>query len=216
MATLGGLTQMSATLLTIVPPADLKTLVLPILNDNLGFAVAAVREQLGKSLQVSVKAAGQHLTKEKGKNKYSVALLGDQGFGDTDLTFNVLYSATDDVTLSPGSLFTIKTFTAAVGVNTLVAHDLLVRGRATELSLNANFDAPVDAGALPIKRKTLWRLGAAISLPWAGAASIPVSFTYTNDPNALKKERYVTGHIGISYDFGALKSLFKPQTSAVP
>ena len=214
MATLGGLTQMSATMLGLVPPGD-AVLVKTILNDDLGLAIAAVRERLGKSLQVSVKAAGQHLTKEKGKNKYSVALLGDQGFGDTDLTFNLLYSATDDVTLVPDSLFTVKTFTAAVGINTLVAHDLLVRGRATELSLNANFDAPVDAASLPITRKTLWRIGAAITLPWAGAASIPVSVTYTNDPNALKNERYVTGHVGISYDFGALKSLFKPMTSPV-
>jgi hypothetical protein len=215
LATMGGLTQMSGTLPGLVPLDDLKEFVVPILNERLGFAVAAVRDRLGRSLQVSVKAAGQHLTTEKGKNKYSVALLGDQGFGDTDLTFNLLYSATEDVTLSPGSLFTIKTFTAGVGINTLVAHDLLVQGRATELSLNANFDAPVDAAALPIARKTLWRLGAAITLPWAGAASIPVSFTYTNDPNSLKDQRYVSGHIGISYDFGALKSLFKPQISPI-
>jgi hypothetical protein len=37
-----------------------------------------------------------------------------------------------------------------------------------------------------------------------------VSLTWTNDPNNLVNERFVTGHIGLSYDFGGLKSLLSP------
>ena len=49
-------------------------------------------------------------------------------------------------------------------------------------------------------------------LPWADAAKIPVSIMWTSDPARLTNEKYVTGHIGVSYDFGALKKLFKPAT----
>jgi hypothetical protein len=37
-----------------------------------------------------------------------------------------------------------------------------------------------------------------------------VSVIYSNDPNAVSKERYVSGLIGLSYDFSALKQLFAP------
>jgi hypothetical protein len=40
------------------------------------------------------------------------------------------------------------------------------------------------------------------------SGKIPLSIIWTNDPNNLAKERFVTGQIGISYDLGALKSLF--------
>ena len=38
---------------------------------------------------------------------------------------------------------------------------------------------------------------------------MPVVVTFTNDPNSLSKQRYVRGQVGIDYDFGALKKLFK-------
>jgi hypothetical protein len=121
-----------------------------------------------------------------------------------------LYSVVDDVSLGADKVLDVKTWSGAVAVNTLVAKNALVKGRATELSLNAKFDVPTDKAALPIERKTVWNVVGAIALPWGDAAKIPVSIMFTNDPNNLKKEKFVTGHIGISYDFGALKSLFKP------
>jgi len=209
---LGGLGEIAASLGAFVPISELGILT-PVLNDTLGAAVQNVKLRLSKSLQVSVKAAGQHLTTEAGKNKYSFAVLGDQGFGDTDLTFNVLYSSTSDVSAAPASaLFTVKTWSGAIAVNTLVAEDVLVTGRAIELSLNAKLEVPFDKSALPVEREKVWNVVGAVALPWGDAAKIPVSITFTSDPNNLKKEKYVSGHIGVSYDFGALKSLFKPQT----
>jgi hypothetical protein len=211
---LGGLGEIATIILSgsFVPVTEL-TILQPALNDSFGVAVLRAKTLVSKSLQVSVKAAGQHLTTQKGKNKYSFAVLGDQGFGDTDLTFNVLYSSVDDVSAAPASeLFTVKTWSGAVAINTLVAKDALVQGRATELSLNARVDVPVDKSALPIERENIWNVVGAVTLPWGDAAKIPVSITFTNDPNNLKKQKYVSGYIGVSYDFGALKSLFKPQT----
>lgn len=211
---LGGLGEIATLVLStpFVPLSELPPLQ-QALNNSFGAAVLRVKTLVSNSLQVSVKAAGQHLTTEKGKNKYSFAILGDQGFGDTDLTFNILYSAAEDVSVAPASaLFTVKTWSGALAVNTLVAKDALVKGRATELSLNAKFEVPVDKEAMPIERKNVWNVVGAVTLPWGDAAKIPVSVTFTSDPANLKKEKYVTGHIGVSYDFGALKSLFKPQT----
>jgi hypothetical protein len=212
LGNLGGLGEINASLGAFVPLSELPILQ-PVLNDAFGAAVQSVKTQVSKSLQVSVKAAGQHLTTETGKNKYTFAVLGDQGFGDTDFTFNILYSSVDDVSAAPASaLFSVKTWSGAVAVNTLVAKDALVTGRATELSLNAKFDVPLDKSSLPVERKTVWNVVGAVSLPWGDAAKIPISVTLTSDPNNLKKEKYVTGHVGVSYDFGALKSLFKPLT----
>jgi len=211
---LGGLGEIATLALStpFVPFSELTPLQ-RALDDTLGAAVLKVKTLVSNSLQVSVKAAGQHLTTETGKNKYSFAVLGDQGFGDTDLTFNVLYSAADDVSVAPASaLFTVKTWSGALALNTLVAKDALVKGRATELSLNAKIEVPVDKDATPLARKNVWNVVGAVTLPWGDAAKIPVSITFTSDPANLKKEKYVTGHVGVSYDFGALKSLFKPQT----
>lgn len=212
---LGGLGEILANIgesVFITVPNDFKPVVQPVLSDVLGVEARRVKDEVSHSLQVSVKAAGQHLTAETGNNKYTVALLGDQGFGDTDLTFNLLYSAVNDVSLAPNSLFTVKTFTGTGGLNTLVAKNAIVKDRATELSFNANIDVPIDKESLPVERKTIWRAVAAVTLPWGDSAKIPISVTYTNDPNKLTKEKYVSGHVGISYDFGALKSLFKPAT----
>ena len=214
---LGGLNEIAASLIEMLPAGE-DRLVQQVIADQNSFLrqeSARIREELVNSLQISIKVAGQHLTKEKGKNKYTIALLGDQGFGDTDLTFNLLYSvvddvSVDDVTMGADGVFAVKTWSGAVGLNTLVAKNALVQGRATELSLNGKFDIPTDTAAAPIERKTVWNVVGSISLPWGDAAKIPVAVTFTNDPNNLKKEKFVTGYIGVSYDFGALKSLFKP------
>lgn len=208
---LGGLNEAGAALLEMLPEGD-DRLVQQLITEQNSLLLrqsARVREALANSLQISVKAAGQHLTKEAGKNKYTFAVLGDQGFGDTDVTFNVLYSVVDDVSLGADSLFVVKTWSGAIGINTLVAKNALVQGRATELSLNGKFDAPIDKASVPIERKAVWSVVGSIVLPWGDAAKIPVAVTFTNDPNNLKKEKFVTGYVGVSYDFGALKSLFK-------
>jgi hypothetical protein len=206
---LGGLADIVNLLLAVVPaPED--ALIKGLVNELLAQESRRVRDEVSKSLQLSVKVAGQHLTQEQGKNKYTFAVLGDKGFGDTDLTFNVLYSVADDVSLGAGQSFSVKTWSGAVAVNSLVARDALVQGRATELSINGKFDAPVDQRALPIERKTVWNVVGAVALPWGAAARIPISLTYTNDKNNLAKANYVKGYAGISYDFGALKSLFTP------
>jgi hypothetical protein len=211
---MGGLGEISANLLNSILPGD-RRLVASLLSDNVGQALKIVKERLSKSAQVSIKAGGQHLTKETGKNKYTLALLADKGFGNTDLTANAVYSIVDDVAVSPGSVVTLKTWSGAVAINHVVAEDFLVQGRATELSFNAKFDIPFDdSGVLPTDRKKVWRLVGSVALPWGDAATIPVSITLASDPNSLTKQKYVTGHIGITYDFGALKSLFKPKAVA--
>lgn len=210
LGVLGGQVQMSALLLGLVPQQDLPV-VQAILSDGLGLAVAAAKHRISHSLQVTVKGAGQHLRDEDGKNKYSVGVLADKGFGNTDLTANLLYSTLDDGTVVPGTSVQLDTLTLSAGINHLTARDALVKGRSIELSANLNFDfALEDEAALPTPREHVWRLVGAVAIPWGSSAKIPVSVTYTNDKNRLANEKFVTGFIGISYDFGALKSLFAP------
>lgn len=210
LGVMGGVVQMSAVLLGLVPQQDL-LVVRKILEDNLGIAVAAAKHRISHSLQVTVKGAGQHLRDEDGKDKYSVGLLADKGFGNTDLTANLLYSTLDDATVVPGASVQLDTLTVSAGINHLTARDALVKGRSIELSANLNFDfALEDEAALPTPREHVWRVVGAIAIPWGSSAKIPVSVTYTNDKNRLANEKFVTGFVGISYDFGALKSLFAP------
>jgi hypothetical protein len=76
------------------------------------------------------------------------------------------------------------------------------------VSLNGDGRFPVnDVASLP-DRRSVWRVGASAAIPVGKSGRIPVSVTWTNDPNNLVNERFVTGHIGLSYDFGGLKSLF--------
>jgi hypothetical protein len=207
---MGGLTEIAANLIAAAPSDD-RDVVKDVLNDTVGVSLRSVKTHLEDSAQVTVKTGGQHLTNEKGKNRYTFALLADKGFGATDLTANASYAIVDDVTIVPGSVSTLKTWSGAAGVKHLVAKDLLVAERAIELSLDARFEIPVGAADLPVERKNVWHVVGAVSLPWGDAVSIPVSITYSSDPNSLTKEKFVTGYIGISYDFGALKSLFKPK-----
>lgn len=210
LGAMGGLNEVSANLISRVPSSDRGTVAM-LLSDRLGQALALVRERLSNSGQVSVKGAGQHLTTETGRNKYSVAVLGDKGFGDTDLTFNALYSVVDDVSVGANSFVALKTWSAAVAVNHLAVKNVLVQGRAIEFSLNAHIEIPVDDDPQIVERKEVWRVVGSVGIPWGDSVTIPVSVTLTSDPNSLTKEKYVSGHIGVSYDFGALKSLFKPQ-----
>lgn len=206
---MGGIVNVSADLLGIVLPGD-RALVGQLLSDTVKVSLAAVKQRLERSAQVTFKTGGQHLTQERGKNKYTFALLADKGWADTDLTANLSYSIVDDVAIAPGSVFTLKTWSGAVAVHRLVAKNLIVDQRAIELSLDGRFEVPLETAGLPVDRKRVWRVAGSVSLPWGDAATIPVSITYASDPNSVTKEKFFTGHVGISYDFGALKKLFAP------
>jgi hypothetical protein len=213
LGSLGGFNQVAADLLGLVPIGD-AGVVKTILNDRLGLAVANVKKQLNRSAQITIKGAGQHLTDVSGSNKYSLAVLADKGFSDSsDITFNTLVSVVDDVALVPGTLVSLKTWTLALALNHVTAKNALVQGRAIELSANVNVEVPFDDDpALLEPRENKWHIVGSVILPWADAAKIPVSITWTSDPARLTKEKYVTGHIGITYDFGALKRLFSAVT----
>jgi hypothetical protein len=209
LGTLGGLTELSAGLITLAPFGDLP-MVQGLLNDRLGTALARVKTLVGNSLQVSVKAAGRHLTNTTGKSRYSAGILADKGLGNTDLTANILYTVSD----GPAAPLALASFGAGVvtiagGVNTLVARDALVRGRALELSVNVVVDVPVEDPMPPLTFDTSWRIAAGVAIPFAAAARIPVTITYASDPNGLVKQEFVTGHIGLDYDFGSLMKLFR-------
>lgn len=212
LGVLGGINEIAANLGASSPREDLP-LMIEVLNEKLERARAVVNTRLRRSGQITVKAGGQHLTKEKGKNKYTLALLADKGIGaHTDLTFNAAYSIVDDVSLGAGSVVTLETWTAAIAFNQTRWRDVIVRGRAAELSLNANFEFPVgNEPLLPAERENVWRVIGAIVLPVGESAKIPISVTLASDPNSLAKEKIVTGHIGITYDFGALKNFVKAQ-----
>jgi hypothetical protein len=209
LGTLGGLTELSANLITLAPVGDLAILQ-AVLNDQLGAALARVKAEVSNSLQVSVKAAGRHLTSERGKSRYSAGVLADKGFGDTDLTLNVLYTVSDTPTI-PVTLasFGAGVVTIAGGVTSLIAQDAIVRGRSVELSLHTVVDLPVEDPEPPLKFETTWRISAGVVIPFADAARIPVTITYASDPNGLTKQKFMTGHVGLDYDFGALMKLFK-------
>ena len=91
----------------------------------------------------------------------------------------------------------------------LVAQDAIVRGRSVELSLHTVVDIPVEDPEPPLRFDTTWRISGGIAIPFADAARIPVTITYASDPNSLTKQKFMTGHIGLDYDFGALMKLFK-------
>jgi len=61
----------------------------------------------------------------------------------------------------------------------------------------------------PVEVKDTWKLTTTLDFPIKGGGKIPFSVIYTNDPNALTKQKYVSGLVGFSYDFSALKELFK-------
>ena len=67
-----------------------------------------------------------------------------------------------------------------------------------------------DAAALPVPAETTFKIFTRLDIPVRGGGRIPVTVIYSDDPNALIKQRFVSGQIGLSYDFSALKQLFTP------
>lgn len=169
---------------------------------------AAAREAKGalaRSWQVSVKASGQHLTTEKGKNKYSASLLADKGLGALDFTVNATYSVAQEVPASQ-AIVDLKTWTVAAGLTGTIWKEVLVAGVGTELSLTAEGTFPDNEAGSP-ERKRIHKVDLAFRLPVSTTVRVPVSVTWTNDPNTLEKQRFFKGQIGINYDFGSLKKL---------
>ena len=204
----GLLTQMSALIVTLVSPADLGV-VRELLNDALKQGLAEIKGHITRSPQLTVKTSGTHLTREAGRNKYTGALLFDSGFGDnTDVTANLLYSVTDDVRLGEANAFQIKQVNLNASVTSHLARDAIVKGRSIDWNSGATMTMFTNKRTLPIPVRNTWKLFTGFEIPVTDAAKIPVSIVYTNDPNALEKTEYVSGLVGISYDFSALKKLF--------
>ena len=204
----GLLTQMSAVLTADVATSDL-AVVTGLLNDALGRNLAAIVTHIARSPQLSIKTSGTHLTKEAGKNKYTGAVLFDTGVGrSTDVTANLLYSVTDDVRLGAGNLFQIKQLNVNVSITAHLARNAIVKGRSVEWNSGTTATIFTNKSALPIAVKNTWKLFSGFDIPIGDAAKIPISVVYTNDSNALDKTQYVSGQVGISYDFSALKKLF--------
>ena len=186
-----------------------RALLLPLLGDATKTEVSSILARVARSPQLGVKVAGTHLTKETGKNKYTASALFDMGLGPADFTANAQYAITDDVRLGADQLFQVKAWTMAASLTAHLASDAIVKGRS--IDWNTGFSATLfqDAQALPVAADNTWKLTSSVEIPVAGGGKIPVSIIYTNDPNALVKQNYVGGQIGLSYDFSALKEILK-------
>jgi len=217
----GLLTQKAAVLLSLVgtsPQAgesldqtlEDAQIVQGLLTQRVGRGVSEIKARIARSPQLSVKAAGTHLTKEPGKNKYSFSALFDVGVGPADITANAQYAKTDDIRLGVEQLFATKVWTLSAEVTSHLAPGSIVQGRTIDWSLGASASIFQDAASLPIVAENTWKIFTRFELPVRGGGKIPVSVIYSNDPNAISKERYVSGQIGVSYDFAALKQLFAP------
>jgi hypothetical protein len=215
----GLLTQKTAVLMSLVgtipepgesPQQALEDalIVQTLLTKRLGEGVAAIKARIAKSPQLSVKVAGTHLTKEAGSNKYSGTAMFDVGMGSVDLTANAQYAMTDDIRLGVEQLFQTKIWTLSGQVTSHLAPDVIVSGRTLDWIVGGSYAIFTDTASLPVPVENTWKIFTGVEVPVKGGGRIPVSIIYTTDPNALTKEKYVRGQIGLSYDFSALKQLF--------
>lgn len=191
------------TALPSIPDQD-AVIVARAANRVLGSRLTDARRTIGSSLQASVKASGKHLTREAGKTQYIFAGMLDEGMGGVDLTLNLSYRVMDEMQAGANDPFRVREWQIGGGLTGSVLRDVVAAGRSAELSANFTGQLPMDDGAAPVVRKNIWKAGLSLVLPFQKSAKIPISVTYSNDPNNLTKEKYVTGHIGVSYDFGAL------------
>jgi len=174
-----------------------------------GQRLAIAANHIGNSLLLSVKTSGQHLTQVEGRNKYVVAVMVDKGFGDVDFTANATYSTADAPAIAATDPFKTKDWQVSAALTGSILKNALVNGRAAELAGSFSGIFPMDDDDVPVDRKNIFKANATLTLPFMDKAKIPLSFTYSNDPNNLMKEKYVTGQIGVSYDFGAIWSALK-------
>jgi hypothetical protein len=212
VSTGGNTSELSAALLSssVVPVAASQALN-DALKDWVGVKLADIKARIARSPQLTIKAAGLHLNADESKNKYSFGALFDVGFtATTALTANALYSTTNDARFGTGNLFQIKQLDLSAAVTTEFAKDVFAVNRAVSWKSGANSLTFTNKSALPaaVKADNTWKLFTEFSIPLGDAAQIPISVLYTNDGTALKKEKYVSGNVGISYDFSALGKLF--------
>jgi hypothetical protein len=207
---MGTVTELTATVPThpIVPIAD-TGIALDAAKEVLGNENRMAANRVANSLLVSIKTSGQHLTQEAGRNKYAVAVMVDKGFANVDFTANATFSAADAPAMEATDPFKTKDWQLSAALTGNVLKNALVNGRAAELSAALSGIISMDDADVPIDRKSVYRLNATLTLPFMDKAKIPLSFTYSNDPNNLEKDKYVTGQIGVSYDFGAIWSALR-------
>jgi hypothetical protein len=209
---LGGDLELAARVLTApgVDVADIGAL-RAAANTVVGRQLTVARREVEQSLQISVKFAGQHITEQRGKNRYSGALMLDTGFGPgLDATANLSFSAADAPRTALGLPVRTKEWQFAAGLTGSVLKDALAPGRAVELTAAASGKVPVDDLATPMNRKRVLQANVSLAVPFQAKAKIPISVTYSNDPNNLVKQNIVSGQIGLSYDFGAIWGALKP------
>ena len=206
----GLLVQKAALLVSLAPTPEDAAILARLLNARLGARVAEIRTRMARSPQLSVKFAGTHLTKEPGMNRYTGAALFDTGLGPIDLTANVQYAAANDVSLGIDQRFTAKSWTFAASAIAHLAPDSLVAGRTIDWSSGVTGVMFQDRAALPLPVANTWKAFTTFEFPIRGGGRIPISIIYSSDPNAIAKEHFVSGLVGISYDFSALKQLFSP------
>jgi hypothetical protein len=180
-----------------------------VLDEALKRELDRANGQIANSLQVSVKFSGQHLTQEANRNKYVGAVMLDKGFNGVDLTANLTYSAADAPAMDATDPFKTKDWQYSVGLTGSILKNAVVTNRAVELSLALSGIVPLDDTAVPVDRKNIFKVNSTLSLPFQQKGKIPISITFSNDPNNVKKEKYVTGQIGVSYDLGAIWDAFK-------
>ena len=206
----GLLVQKAALIVSLAPTPEDAVILARLLNARLGLRVADVRARMARAPQLSVKFAGTHLTKEPGMNRYSGAALFDTGLGPIDVTANVQYAAANDISLGVDQLFTARSWTVAGSLIVHLAPGSMVAGRTIDWTSGVTRVMFQDRAALPLPVENTWKVFTTFEFPIRGGGRIPVSVIYSNDPNALAKERFVSGLVGVSYDFSALKQLFSP------
>ena len=136
-----------------------------------------------------------------------MAALFDVGVGPADLTANAQYGVTDD-TRSAEQPFEIKAWTISAQVTSHLAPGGIVPGRTIDWNMGASSTIFQDAASLPVDAENTWKVFTSLDFPVRGGGKIPVSIVFSNDPNAIGKQRFVSGQIGLNYDFSALKQLF--------
>lgn len=209
----GNTAELSSALLssTVVPTGPPSDELKKALKDWVGVSLAETKARIARSPQLTIKAAGLHLNADESKNKYSFGALFDVGFNATTaLTANALYSTTNDARFGTASLFQIKQLDVNAAITTEFAKDVFAANRTVSWKSGGSSLTFANKNALPatVKADNTWKLFTEFGIPLGDAAQIPISVVYTNDGTALKKAKYVSGNVGISYDFSALSKLF--------
>ncbi len=201
------LNSIAAVVSSLVPIGD-ALLVSGLFQDALSHWLTDLKQRIARSAQLTGKISGTHLRNDSGKNKYTAALLFDVGVGATDVTANGTYAVTNDVSLGVDRLFAVKRFDFSAQVTSHLAGGAFATGRTADWSLGSTGTFFVDKASVPVPLQNTWKIFSTFDVPVGKAAKIPFSIIYSNDPNALEKSKYLSGFVGISYDFAAIGQLF--------